>query len=126
MYQAMVRFGAVAASGIHIASHNRSHRSVVVPCDRRTRHDANGNRRDSATHHHRGQIGSAARSPVDLLPRWVRPSSDRLRLRRPKHPQWYYNLKAHPQCQFGDERFVATEVTDPDEYVRLVALAEKV
>jgi hypothetical protein len=73
-----------------------------------------------------GQSRPAARSPVDLLPRWVRPSSDRLRLRRPKHPQWYYNLKAHPQCQFGDERFVATEVTDPDEYVRLVALAEKV
>ena len=44
----------------------------------------------------------------------------------PKHPQWYYNLKAHPECQFGDERFVATEVTDPNEYVRLYALAEKV
>jgi deazaflavin-dependent oxidoreductase (nitroreductase family) len=33
----------------------------------------------------------------------------------PKHPQWYYNLKTHPDCQFGDGRFVATEVTDPDE-----------
>ena len=44
----------------------------------------------------------------------------------PKHPQWYYNLKAHSQCEFGGERFVATEVTDPDEYVRLFALAEKV
>lgn len=44
----------------------------------------------------------------------------------PKHPQWYYNLKAHPECQFGGEHFVATEVTDPDEYTRLYALAEKV
>ena len=44
----------------------------------------------------------------------------------PKHPHWYYNLKAHPECQLGDERFVATEVTDPDEYARLYALAEQV
>jgi deazaflavin-dependent oxidoreductase (nitroreductase family) len=44
----------------------------------------------------------------------------------PRHPQWYYNLKAHPECQFGDERFVATEVTDPDEYARLYGLAEQV
>ena len=33
----------------------------------------------------------------------------------PKHPQWYYNLKAHPECELGDEKFLATEVTDPDE-----------
>ena len=44
----------------------------------------------------------------------------------PKNPQWYYNLKAHPECQFGDEKFVATEVTDPDEYARLYGLAERV
>ena len=44
----------------------------------------------------------------------------------PKHPQWYYNLKAHPECQLGDEKFVATEVTDPDEYERLYGLAEQV
>ena len=44
----------------------------------------------------------------------------------PKHPNWYYNLKAHPECQLGDERFVATEVTDPDEYARLYGLAEQV
>ncbi len=36
-----------------------------------------------------------------------------------KHPQWYYNLKAHPECEFGDERFVADEITDPDEHARL-------
>ena len=23
----------------------------------------------------------------------------------PKHPQWYYNLKAHPECELGDEEF---------------------
>jgi deazaflavin-dependent oxidoreductase (nitroreductase family) len=44
----------------------------------------------------------------------------------PKHPNWYYNLKAHPECQIGDERFVATEVTDPHEYARLYGLAEHV
>ena len=21
-----------------------------------------------------------------------------------KHPQWYYNLKAHPECEFGGQR----------------------
>jgi deazaflavin-dependent oxidoreductase (nitroreductase family) len=44
----------------------------------------------------------------------------------PKHPQWYFNLKAHPECQFGGEYFVATEVTDPAEYTRLFALAVNV
>ena len=44
----------------------------------------------------------------------------------PKHPQWYYNLKAHPECQYGDERFAAKEVTDSDEYARLYGLAEQV
>jgi deazaflavin-dependent oxidoreductase (nitroreductase family) len=43
-----------------------------------------------------------------------------------KHPQWYHNLKAHPECELGFERFIATEVTDPDEYERLYALAENV
>ncbi len=45
---------------------------------------------------------------------------------QPKHPQWYHNLKANPECEFGGEKFVAAEVTDPDEYVRLYALAEQV
>jgi hypothetical protein len=40
----------------------------------------------------------------------------------PKHPQWYFNLKAHAECQFGGECFVATGVTDPDEYTRLFAI----
>jgi deazaflavin-dependent oxidoreductase (nitroreductase family) len=43
-----------------------------------------------------------------------------------KHPQWYYNLIAHPECELGGERFVANEVTDPDEYARLFTLAEQV
>ena len=45
---------------------------------------------------------------------------------KPKNPGWYYNLKVHPECQLGDDEFVATEVTDPAEYVRLYALAEQV
>ena len=43
-----------------------------------------------------------------------------------KHPQWYHNLKANPECEFGFDRFVATEVTEPDEYERLYVLAENV
>jgi deazaflavin-dependent oxidoreductase (nitroreductase family) len=43
-----------------------------------------------------------------------------------KHPQWYYNLKAHPECELGDEKFLATEVTDPDDYARIYGLAEQV
>ncbi|HME75353.1 MAG TPA: nitroreductase/quinone reductase family protein [Mycobacterium sp.] len=43
-----------------------------------------------------------------------------------KHPQWYYNLIAHPECQFGGENFAATQVTDPDEYARLYTLAKQV
>jgi deazaflavin-dependent oxidoreductase (nitroreductase family) len=43
-----------------------------------------------------------------------------------KHPQWYYNLKAHPDCEFGGEQFTATEVTDSDEYARLYELAERI
>ena len=43
-----------------------------------------------------------------------------------KHPQWYYNLKANPDCEFGMEPFTAAEVTDTDEYEGLFALAKKV
>lgn len=42
-----------------------------------------------------------------------------------RNPQWYHNLKAHPECEFGDETFIATEITDPDEYERVYALAVK-
>ena len=43
-----------------------------------------------------------------------------------KHPAWYYNLKAYPECRFGGEEFHASEVTDPTEHARLYALAEQV
>ena len=43
-----------------------------------------------------------------------------------RHPFWYYNLIANPECRLGDESFTATEVTDVDEYQRLYALAERV
>ena len=43
-----------------------------------------------------------------------------------KHPQWYYNLKANPACEFGMEPFTASQVTDPDEYDRLFGLAGRV
>ena len=41
-----------------------------------------------------------------------------------KHPQWYHNLVAHPECELGDETFRADEVTEPSEYARLFGLAE--
>ena len=42
-----------------------------------------------------------------------------------RHPQWYHNLVAHPECTLGGEGFLAEEVTDPDEYGRLFGLAER-
>jgi deazaflavin-dependent oxidoreductase (nitroreductase family) len=44
----------------------------------------------------------------------------------PKHPQWYYNLKAQPECELGSDKFLATEVTDTDDYARVYGLAEHV
>ena len=44
----------------------------------------------------------------------------------PKHPQWYYNLKANPECNLGDEKFSATEVTDAEDYTYLYKLATTV
>jgi deazaflavin-dependent oxidoreductase (nitroreductase family) len=43
-----------------------------------------------------------------------------------KHPQWFHNLNAHPNCEFGGEQFSACQVTDSDEYARLFGLAEQV
>ena len=40
-----------------------------------------------------------------------------------KHPQWYYNLKANPECELGGEKFLATQVTDPDDYERVYGLS---
>ncbi|ADT98181.1 MULTISPECIES: nitroreductase family deazaflavin-dependent oxidoreductase [Mycolicibacterium] len=42
------------------------------------------------------------------------------------HPQWYHNLKANPECTFGQEPFTAAEVTDAEEHRRLYELAERV
>ena len=71
--------------------------------------------------------GQPREVPANLLPRWERSDPDRLELRGgPKHPQWYYNLTAHPECRLGGSRIVATEVTDSDEYARLYRLAEQV
>ncbi len=42
-----------------------------------------------------------------------------------RHPQWYYNLVAHPECVLGDEAFRATEVTESAEHQRLYELAER-
>jgi deazaflavin-dependent oxidoreductase (nitroreductase family) len=41
-----------------------------------------------------------------------------------RHPQWYHNLIAHPDCDLGGEPFLAAEVSDPGEYDRLFGIAE--
>src|ERR1700710_156029 len=41
------------------------------------------------------------------------------------NPQWARNLLAQNDCELGGDAFSATEVTDPDEYARLYALAEQ-
>ena len=45
---------------------------------------------------------------------------------RDRHPAWYHNLVAHPDCRLNDLTFTAAEVTDPDDYERLFGLAERV
>jgi deazaflavin-dependent oxidoreductase (nitroreductase family) len=42
-----------------------------------------------------------------------------------RHPQWYYNLVAHPDCELGGKAFRAAEVTDQAAYARLYGLAER-
>jgi deazaflavin-dependent oxidoreductase (nitroreductase family) len=42
-----------------------------------------------------------------------------------KHPHWYYNLAAPPECELGGQPFRATEVTAPMEHARLYDLAER-
>ena len=45
---------------------------------------------------------------------------------RDKHPAWYHNLVAHPECTLNGHSFAAAEVTDVDDYERLFGLAERV
>ncbi len=45
---------------------------------------------------------------------------------RDRHPAWYHNLVAHPDCRLNEQPFTAEEVTDPDDYERLFGLAESV
>ena len=49
---------------------------------------------------------------------------------RDKHPAWYRNVKAHPEVTLASRgksgRYVAEEVTDPDERRRLLDLSRSV
>lgn len=46
---------------------------------------------------------------------------------RDKHPAWYHNLRAHPaDARLNGDRYLAAEVTDPQEIERLFALAVRV
>jgi deazaflavin-dependent oxidoreductase (nitroreductase family) len=44
---------------------------------------------------------------------------------RERHPGWYHNLVAHPDCALDGSPFTAAEVTDPDDHERLYGLAER-
>ncbi len=45
---------------------------------------------------------------------------------RDRHPAWYHNLVAHPDCRLNGLGFTADEVIDADDYERLFGLAESV
>jgi len=50
---------------------------------------------------------------------------------REKHPNWYYNVRAHPEDVRlgkggGGQRFTATEVTDPAERAHLWQMADRI
>jgi deazaflavin-dependent oxidoreductase (nitroreductase family) len=45
---------------------------------------------------------------------------------RDKHPAWYHNLRANPDCTVGDEVFMAAEVDDEPERERLFDLGVSV
>lgn len=44
----------------------------------------------------------------------------------PRHPDWYYNLRANPEVLLGGNPMRATVVTDAREQERLWALADRV
>lgn len=45
---------------------------------------------------------------------------------RPRHPDWYYNLRASPDVTVGGQEARAATVEDPAEQERLWALADRV
>ncbi|MEI2810547.1 MAG: nitroreductase/quinone reductase family protein [Nocardioides sp.] len=45
---------------------------------------------------------------------------------RDKHPAWFHNLTAHPECLLNGQAFTAIEVSDPGERDRLYGLATQV
>lgn len=45
---------------------------------------------------------------------------------RERHPAWYHNLVAHPDCDLGGETFRAALVEEEAERARLWALADRV
>jgi deazaflavin-dependent oxidoreductase (nitroreductase family) len=44
----------------------------------------------------------------------------------PKHPAWYYNLRAHPEIRYGGLPFRAELIEDKAERQRLWELADRV
>ena len=48
------------------------------------------------------------------------------KLGSPTHPDWYHNLRAHPEVRFGGLPFRAEVVADEHERLRLWQLADRV
>ena len=99
-----------------LAPRSVSHRPVLVPRNRRALSMDPWRGRHSSVDQHGRQVGSAARAPTHLLPRRTRSDRHRLKLWRRETPAAVLQLEGDPECEFGDESFLATEVTDPDEY----------
>ena len=72
------------------------------------------------------KVGSTARDQITYFHDGPDPIVTASNYGGPKYPQWYYNLIAHPECELGGERFLASEVTDSEEYARLYGLAKQV
>ena len=45
---------------------------------------------------------------------------------REKHPAWFHNLRAHPECTLGGQPFTASVIEGDEERARVWALADRV
>lgn len=122
----MGKLGTLTSGTVHGPSPLTSHRPVVIP------RDPGALSIGPWLGVHRTPVDDGAKSgqPREVQLTYFHDGPDAIVIASnyggPKHPQWYHNLKAHPECEFGDEKFVATEVTDPDDYAYLYGVAGQV
>jgi len=117
---------AIAPRTVPSAAPLASHRPLAVPRHGRPLSIDTWRPGHSPADDHRSQFGSAARAPITYFHDGNDAIVTASNYGGPKHPQWYFNLKAHPECELGDEKFLATEITDADDHNYLYGLATKV